>query len=361
MSIARVPQVSKGRIDQIAEESCGAAAERPKKGADHGGERPRRTPSQNAPAAGAEDISLVTAMAGRLRHAEQATAAVREELKSRNAEISRLKAELAAARGAPAGAASGGSAEPARQGEAGAAAAAQPEGGARELQEKLSRAREMLRRADERNRALEAVEEQKRALEAENREMKRFLRDYGMTWVGAGSAGGAGGGRGQESPPPEDPMKGAGIWEPAVAQGGERAGAAGPPEGFDPTLILSNVKKLNFVAGEGEKELAVDVDGIRRLRDKAVVSYVFYADGVWARGGPLRPYGDRASTVLVRDLTDGYALGAPPRPPLFPAAAAAAAAAAARGLHPARAVKGPRIVDVGGSRSVDEGASREHR
>jgi hypothetical protein len=343
MSIARVPQVSKGCIDQIAEESCGAAAERPKKGADHGGERPRRTPSQNAPAAGAEDISLVTAMAGRLRHAEQATAAVREELRSRNAEISRLKAELAAARGAPAGAASGGSAEPARQGEAGAAAAAQPEGGARELQDKLSRAREMLRRADERNRALEAVEEQKRALEAENREMKRFLRDYGMTWVGAG---GAGGGTGQESTPPEDPVKGAGMWEPAVAQGGERAGAPGPPEGFDPTLILSNVKKLNFVAGEGEKEVAVGADGIRRLREKAVVSYVFYADGVWARGGPLRPYGDRASAVLVRDLTDGYALGAPPRAPLFPAAAAAAAAAA-RGLNPALPFQGSLILDEG--------------
>lgn len=31
--------------------------------------------------------------------------------------------------------------------------------------------------------------------------------------------------------------------------------ASGPPEELDPAKVLSNVKKLNFVAGEGEKEV----------------------------------------------------------------------------------------------------------
>ena len=36
--------------------------------------------------------------------------------------------------------------------------------------------------------------------------------------------------------------------------------------------------------------MAVGPDGIRQFKEKALVSYVFYSDGVFARGGPLRPY-----------------------------------------------------------------------
>lgn len=98
-------QVSKSGIDKIAEEACGPSVERverPKKPAEQQSapERPRRAPSQSAPPAGAEDMSLVTAMAGRLRHAEEASKALRDELRQKGAEIAKLKAQLAASRSA---------------------------------------------------------------------------------------------------------------------------------------------------------------------------------------------------------------------------------------------------------------------
>ena len=97
--------MSKSGIDKIAEEACGPGVERierPRKPAEQPSapERPRRVPSHNSPPAGAEDMTLVTAMAGRLRHAEQASATLRDELRQKGAEIAKLKAELAASRSA---------------------------------------------------------------------------------------------------------------------------------------------------------------------------------------------------------------------------------------------------------------------
>ncbi|KAJ1473521.1 hypothetical protein T484DRAFT_1912867, partial [Baffinella frigidus] len=285
-------QVSKSGIDKIAEEACGPSVERverPKKPAEQQSapERPRRAPSQSAPPAGAEDMSLVTAMAGRLRHAEEASKALRDELRQKGAEIAKLKAQLAASRSA-------GAETPRPQEAPGAAGLKAGESSPQKPEEKLARMKEMLRRADERN----------RALEADNVEMRKFLKDYGLTWVGTDEDG-------APLVKPEEVLKPAGMWQPGVAQGAPAADvpqeeASGPPEELDPAKVLSNVKKLNFVAGEGEKEVAVGPDGIRRFKEKALVSYVFYSDGVFARGGPLRSWALPDTKVLVRDLMDGY-------------------------------------------------------
>jgi hypothetical protein len=177
--------------------------------------------------------------------------------------------------------------------------------------------------------------------------MKAFLKDYGMHWVGSSSsssssaaapvrpsptasssptplAAGAlasAGLRGDAAGAPLD-LK-SGMWQPGVAVGeggkgegrgdkdveGDQGGWGGPEAlgvAFDPARIAGNVKQLNMLAGQGEKEIAVGADGMRRFKDKALVAYVFYNNGIFGRGGPLRPYHLAESKVLVNDLMDGY-------------------------------------------------------
>ena len=301
------------------------------------GDKPKRTPSGGASAAipaaggggGAGDMSLMTAMAGRLRNAEESAAQLRAELKKRDATIAELKASLARSEGL--GLVRSQSSPPAD--------ASPPPGvqqhtdaDGRMLKAHNDKLREMLRKSDAEN----------RSLAKENNEMKAFLKDYGMHWVGNGSAPSPSSSSPNSlSPDPSaagspeahsaaeqsagvaadlgldiksrDAGLKQGLWKPAVAQGVEEAVSlndeAGPEAlGFamDPAVIAGNVKQLNFIAGEGEKEIAVGADGLRRFKEKALVAYVFYKNGIFARGGPLRAYALQESRVLVKDLMDGY-------------------------------------------------------
>ena len=299
------------------------------------GDKPKRTPSGGASAAipaaggggGAGDMSLMTAMAGRLRNAEESAAQLRAELKKRDATIAELKASLARSEGL--GLVRSQSSPPAD--------ASPPPGvqqhtdaDGRMLKAHNDKLREMLRKSDAEN----------RSLAKENNEMKAFLKDYGMHWVGNGSAPSPSSSSPNSlSPDPSaagspeadsaaeqsvgvaadldlksrDAGLKQGLWKPAVAQGVEESVSlndeAGPEAlGFamDPAVIAGNVKQLNFIAGEGEKEIAVGADGLRRFKEKALVAYVFYKNGIFARGGPLRAYALQESRVLVKDLMDGY-------------------------------------------------------
>ena len=299
------------------------------------GDKPKRTPPGGASAAipaagggsGAGDMSLMTAMAGRLRNAEESAAQLRAELKKRDATIAELKASLARSEGL--GLVRSQSSPPAD--------ASPPPGvqqhtdaDGRMLKAHNDKLREMLRKSDAEN----------RSLAKENNEMKAFLKDYGMHWVGNSSAPSPSSSSPNSlSPDPSaagspeadsaaeqsvgvaadldlksrDAGLKQGLWKPAVAQGVEESVSlndeAGPEAlGFamDPAVIAGNVKQLNFIAGEGEKEIAVGADGLRRFKEKALVAYVFYKNGIFARGGPLRAYALQESRVLVKDLMDGY-------------------------------------------------------
>jgi hypothetical protein len=279
----------------------------------------------------------VTAMAGRLRHAEQAAAELREEIKKRDATIQQLRVELSKQmRGNAAGAGldepSGGAGAAAGGGGGGKGPQPNPlQGDAAALADSNRKLKEMLRRAD-----AESKEAQR-----ENAQMKKFLKDYGMTWVGDDSGSSSGGSgsepsssRGNSASPGGSPLKvqdvaggdgakapekrsgkdlliNGGDWvvpgtENGVGDLNSKAGVESLGTPFDPAQIMTNAKKLNHIAGEGQKEVVAGADGIRRLKEKCVVSYIFYSDGIWARGGPLRPYSVRESKVLVRDLMDGY-------------------------------------------------------
>eukprot|EP00960_Hanusia_phi_P058951 764027-Hanusia_phi.AAC.1 len=237
------------------------------------------------------EMSLVSAMASRLRHAEKAASELRDLLKSKDSEIAELKSALEAKD------ASANEKNDYFDPNFGRCKSSSDLAGVKEQNIKL---RELLRRADAEN----------KSLTKENAEMKQFLRDYGMEWVGE-SANAV---KSSAKPPPLQMNEG--MWNQDIAQGKEISAEFGSdlsdrsgPEAlgipFDPAQILSSVKQLNFIAGEGEKEV-VACNGIRKLKEKAQVSYTFYQDGIFARGGPLRPYKLKESRLLVKDLMDGY-------------------------------------------------------
>ncbi|EKX51872.1 hypothetical protein GUITHDRAFT_134207 [Guillardia theta CCMP2712] len=239
----------------------------------------------------AHDMSLVSAMASRLRHAEKAAAELRELLKGKDSEIAELKSALAAKD------ASTNEKNEYADPNFGRCKSTPDLSAMREQNNKL---RELLKRADHEN----------KTLIKENTEMKQFLRDYGMEWVGDSVSSG------KSSANPQPLQMNEGMWNQEVAQGKEvseqdgndlsdRSGPEALETPFDPAQILTSVKQLNFIAGEGEKEVVAH-NGIRKLKEKAQVSYTFYQDGIFARGGPLRPYKLKESKLLVKDLMDGY-------------------------------------------------------
>ena len=282
-------------------------------------DKPRRAPSGSggSAASGQDDMSLMTAMAGRLRNAEESAAALREELRKRDATIAELRSSLVRSEGMEFVRRSSNNSP------SDAAVAQSSEADLSMVKEHNAKLREMLRRADAEN----------KRLVKENSDIKAFLKDYGMQWVGDGK--GAPRSSSRASPNAQSPESAAsrspdssasdgadldlkeGLWQPGVALGhgpldskpadlNDTSGteALGCP--FDPARIASNVKQLNFIAGEGEKEIAVGKDGMRRFKEKCLVSYIFYKNGIFGRGGPLRPYKLPESKVLVNDLMDGY-------------------------------------------------------
>ena len=267
--------------------------------------------------AGGGDMSLMTAMAGRLRNAEEAASALRDELKKRDATIADLRSRLVRSEGV----------EFVRRSSS-SSPGAHPVGGPSSdadlsmVKDHNAKLRELLRKADAEN----------KRLADENTEIKAFLKDYGMVWVGNGqppsasssltssaahspdSASHSSADADSATGSPEFKLE-KGMWQPSVAAGengdagvnlNDEAGPAALGCPFDPVRITANVKQLNFVAGEGEKEIAVGPDGMRRFKEKALVAYVFYKNGIFGRGGPLRPYKLPESKVLVKDLMDGY-------------------------------------------------------
>ena len=193
------------------------------------------------------DMSLVTAMAARLRQAEQTTASLRDEMKKKDQLIAQLRLDIEKI-----------ITESSKVRED----TARPSDLAM-MKEHNSKLRELLKRADVEN----------KNIQEENEAMKKFLQDYGLKWVGES----------KDSEPDrkvrnKELLLEGGDWHPSVAHGEEvisdlnsQAGieALGVP--FDAARILANVKQLNILAEEGCKEIVRGSDGIRRLQEKSMV------------------------------------------------------------------------------------------
>ena len=171
-------------------------------------------------------------------------------------------------------------------------------------------------------------QEELRALRKENREMHKFLADYGLQWVGpsrgnsnAGSVGGSayptppgsarsgellpGGGKpatGKQSPPPP-PTAGSSSSssKPAGGSGAKAKPAAQAP---DMEAVRRAVSELNALAN-GEEQIVRKKDGSHGFVTPSL-TLTFWKEGLQLDDGNLRKYDEGEATSFLRDMLDGY-------------------------------------------------------
>jgi hypothetical protein len=115
------------------------------------------------------------------------------------------------------------------------------------------------------------------ALRTELAEIKSFLADYGLEWVG-GSA--------------------------ADASGKERT-ASIDVEQLDLPVLMLRLRQLNVLAGEGKSQVQREGNAAK-LVAVASVPLVVYRDGIVLRNGPFRPFSEVSCAAFVEDVLDGY-------------------------------------------------------
>ena len=190
-----------------------------------------------------------------------------------------------------------------------------------------------------------------RALRQENRDMHKFLADYGLQWVGPGSRGSGatsiaaskgatppGSARTADvRPPPPPPPP-----PPQAARGAAAAGALptscaaaaakdgtgepaapprsspppGPPSGPpqrslgkgalpDMEAVRRAVSELNSMAEGGSGEIVRKRDGSHGFVTPSL-ALTFWKDGLQIENGGLRRYDEPDAQAFLRDLLDGY-------------------------------------------------------
>jgi hypothetical protein len=113
-------------------------------------------------------------------------------------------------------------------------------------------------------------------------EMHQFLADYGLKWVGCDDK--------KLIPEPQSVKQ--------LSQGPEALGFE-----LNMQKIIAHAKELNSLTGQ--KRLAKH-GHIRQYENLPEVCITFYNDGLLVRNGPARAYAMKESRLLVRDLIDGY-------------------------------------------------------
>lgn len=200
-----------------------------------------------------------------------------------------------------------------------------------------------------------------RAARAENASLKKFLRDYGMTWVGDGDAvlsakEKMGDGEDALDAKPEKPevkrgkkvvsnrlkarAEAARLNKPTAnaVRSGEPSGASGadaaaeplkkhddesknrsddPPAvsaahdhfAVDVEKLLASIAELNAVAGDGKSSVVVGAGGERRLEPRRAKTLTLFRDGFVVDDAPKTFRAFATSTrnrSYVRDLADGF-------------------------------------------------------
>jgi len=170
----------------------------------------------------------------------------------------------------------------------------------------------------------ELREELEEAL-GEMRDMKKFLADYGLVWVGGNgkgggsSAGGGGGGGGgvlssSNSNAPFPPLLSSSFSSNSSSVGGgapTTTTISNPPSAPTPIdfpFLAFRVQQLNALAGEG-KSRVVSKDGAHQLVSEPVggrLKLTLHRDGFLLRRGPFRPYTRESSRLFIQDILDGF-------------------------------------------------------
>ena len=215
-------------------------------------------PSSAALAAGSgadfkkDDMSMVTAMAARLRAAETQVKALRDDCKAKDRLIYDLQKSLTEISN---------------------------EGNPRD-RPSTAPSQEHPQRSNSGDAVL--IKEANARLRLQLEEMHQFLADYGLKWIG-----------GEKQKLEVEPQ--------SVKQPGQGPEALGFE--LDMHKILAHAKELNGITGQ--KRLAKH-GPIRQFETLPEVCITFYKDGLLVRNGPARSYAMKESRLLVRDLIDGY-------------------------------------------------------
>lgn len=188
----------------------------------------------------------------------------------------------------------------------------------RKQRERLS-AYEMVQKAQSDESTVVAELNKKLAkLQQQCHEMEGFLADYGMIWIGDNEDD-------DDISPPAPPAPapatapilapapapaaaGApGMWSPAMSVP-DGATPTAPAAGFvcDYDKIVSNVKDLNALAGEGVGGVETDRHGAKRIVMQTAIPLRLFSNGIMLFEGPFRPFEDAETLACIQDLTEGY-------------------------------------------------------
>lgn len=155
-----------------------------------------------------------------------------------------------------------------------------------------------------------ALHHQFKALQKRQHDMERFLADYGMIWVGTGDedddSDDVASSYNQPTNTVATSTHESASSLPAAPKTWNQARSIPGPVVVDYDKIISNVKELNALAGEGTATVAVHKDGSRRLNEVESVQLTLYKNGLLMFQGPFRPYSDPTTQMLVKDLVDGF-------------------------------------------------------
>lgn len=193
--------------------------------------------------------------------------------------------------------------------------------------------------------ALAAAEEETRDLRArlaaalsENASLKRFLKDYGMTWVGDDDEARAPpaarkvrsnrlearakAARGEKKPSgrrssdastsastdasTSSASTSSASTSPSTSSASTSPSSSREPFSVDVSVVERSIKQLNAVAGEGKGSVVTGPGGERRLEMPRAKVFVLYADGFEVDDGPFRGFDDARNRDFVVDLRDGY-------------------------------------------------------
>jgi hypothetical protein len=198
-----------------------------------------------------DDMSMVTAMAARLRAAEAQVKALREDCKTKDRLIYDLQKTLTEM---------------------------SAEGNSRDRPRTAPSQEQPQRSTSD----LVLIKESNSRLRLQIEEMHQFLADYGLKWIG-----------GDNKRLEAEPQS---VKQPS--EGPEALGFE-----LDMKKIFAHAKELNGITGQ--KRLAKH-GPIHQYENLPEVSITFYRDGLLVRNGPARAYAMKESRLLVRDLIDGY-------------------------------------------------------
>nr|CAD7406887.1 unnamed protein product [Timema poppensis] len=126
-------------------------------------------------------------------------------------------------------------------------------------------------------------------LEQQLIDMKNFLKDYGLIWVGDGGN--------QNSNIADNTLqREKGVWRPDDSITGELVS-------FD--LLLENIKYLNILANEGEAKITYTASGAT-FKDPISLPLTIYSNGIVLKSEPFRSYMEPSTQIFVADILDGF-------------------------------------------------------